>query len=204
MSWTRPINRLLLLRQSRSCLLIGIVRASDVRLSLNWNCLDNWFRRLPINWICLDNCLRGLSNNSKWWSNCCLVLSNNWNCPDKLFWSLSINWNCPDNWFQRLSINWNCLNNWWLVLWINWNCLNNWFRVTYRTWIEIVGTTVGTTVFGDRPLIGIIYPDNRVLEGCCLTTGSYYCRVQLFDLVSAQYRAATVALTRWRSSLYTQ
>ena len=129
-----------------------------------------WFQRLSINWNCLNN-----------W---CLVLPINWNCPDKWSRRLSINWNCPENWFDRLSINWNCLNNWCRVLSINWtcpdkwsrrlsikwncdenclhrqsvdwSCLNSWFRVMYRTWLKVVGTTVGATSFGDRPLIRII------------------------------------------------
>ena len=73
------------------------------------------------------------------------------------------------------------------------------------TWIDSVGTTVETTAFRDRPLIGIIRTiefwkallfENRQL---------LLCRVQLIDLISTlQYHAIIASLTGWTSSLYTQ
>ena len=139
--------------------------------TINWNCPENCFHRLSLNWSCLNN-----------W---CLVLS--------------INWNCPDKWSRRLLIG-IVLIFFFTGLSINWNCLNHWFRVMYRTWIEIVGTTVGTTAVGDHPLIGII----RTIEfwrALLFENQQLLCRVQLIALVSTLHK---LPLTGWRSSLYTQ
>ena len=143
-------------------------------LSINWNCPEKRSRRPSINWNCLEKCCHRLSINWNCLNNWCLVLPIIYNCPDEISRRLSINWIFNENCFHRLSI--------------NWNCLNSWFRVIYRTWIEIVGTTVGTTTFGDRPLIAIIR--TLVEWGLChLKTGSHYCRVQMPALVSTlQYR----------------
>ena len=65
------MHRLLLLQQSRNCVLIGIIRACDVR-----DFLEFFFLTI----------------------HTCLVLSNNWNCPDKRFWTLFLI-NRPSNWF---------------------------------------------------------------------------------------------------------
>ena len=199
-------------------------------LSINCNCPDKWYRTLPINWNCPENYFHRVSIYWNCLNNWCRVLSNNWNCPDKWSRTQSINWNCPANCFQRLSINWNCLNNWCLVLSTNWNCPDKWsWRPSIRiflkivftgcllieiswtidfgwcTWIDSVGTTVETTAFRDRPLIGIIRTiefwkallfENRQL---------LLCRVQLIDLISTlQYHAIIASLTGWTSSLYTQ
>ena len=72
--------------------------------------------------------------------------------------------------------------------------------------MEIVGKTVGTTAFGDRPLIiriiraiefwrALLFENRQLL----------LCRVQLVNLVSTlQYNATIATLTGWRSSLYAQ
>ena len=120
--------------ESRSCLLIGIARESDVRDCLSIEIVYNCFRRLAINWFCSDNYLGGLSISWNRRSNWFLLLSNSWNCPHKRCLSLFINLNCPDKWFQKLSINWNCLNNWCLVLLINWNCPGKWSRRRAIKW----------------------------------------------------------------------
>ena len=103
--------------------------------------------------------------------------------------SETINWHCPENVFTGCLL-------------IGIACT---FDFGSRTRIAIVGTTVGTTAFGDRPLIGIIRSiefwrallfENRQL---------LLCRLQLIDLVSTlQYYDSIASLTGWRSSLYTQ
>ena len=82
-------------------------------------------------------------------------------------------------------------------LWIGiaWKIDFGWFRC-----IEIAGTTLGTTAFGNRPLIGII----RTIEfwrALLFENQQLLCRVQLIALVSTLHK---LPLTGWRSSLYTQ
>ena len=164
------------------------------KLSTNWNCPGKWCQRLCSSWICLD-----------YW-----------------FRRLSVNWICSGICLRGLSINWNCLNNWCLVLQLNriiqtndlgdclligivlrivltsclllgiaWTVYFGWF-----TWIEVVETTVGTTAFGYRLLIGII----RTIE----FQRALILQTRQLLLWKVQYHAVITSLTGWGGSMYTQ
>ena len=151
-------------------------------MSSNWNRLDNWFRRPFISWICSDDCLRELSIISIVWTNNVWYLltigsvrSNDVGVSLLIGIVLIVDFrDCPligiawtiDVWcFQLFGIVQtndlgDCLPmgivlkiafTGCLLIGIAWTIDFGWC-----TWIEIVGTSVGTTAFGDRPLIGII------------------------------------------------
>ena len=201
----RPINRLLLLQQSRRCLSIGIVRASDVRdcLAIEFvytidfgGCLLIGFVRtivfrdylligivgaIDVRYIITIGIVRTNDFGVSLLIGIvlpfdCLVLSINWNCPDKwsrrlpigfvlkivfagcrligIAWTIGV-WrfqlteivqtndlgDCPLIGIVLENVSTGCV-----VIGIAWTIDFGWC-----TWIEIVGTTVGTTAFGDRP-----------------------------------------------------
>ena len=122
------------------CLLIGIAWTIHVwPFSINRNCPDKWSRRLLIG-IALEIVFTG-----------CLLIGIAWTIDVWCFQLIGI--------VQTNDLG-DCL---WMgialkvvfagrqLIGIAWTIDFGWC-----TWIEIVGTSVGTTAFGDRPLIGII------------------------------------------------
>ena len=165
----------------RDCPSIGIDWTMCLVLSIHWNCPDKRSRTLPINWNCPENCFHRVSINWNCLNNWCLVLQL-FGIVQTNFLGDSINWNCPENCFTGcllIVIAWtidvwcfqligplqtsdvgDCLLIGIVLKIVFTGCLLIGIACTidfgWCTWIEIGGTTVGTTAFGDRPLIGMI------------------------------------------------